>query len=264
MNPTTFEALVQKQVSDCYRVRVVPQTQSTNDDIKALAETGEPAGAVLIALRQTGGRGRMGRKFHSPPGTGLYLSVLLRPDALPEESVFLTTSAAVAAARGVKTVFGKDVSIKWVNDLYLEGKKVCGILTEAGVDGKTGRLEYAVCGIGFNLVLPEGGFPEEISAIAGALSETLDPNDAPRLAAAFLNELQRVLQESRNEILEEYRSRSLLTGKKVTSPTGAFPGVARVLGIDDSAGLTVRLESGEVRVLNSGEVSVRLERGDLE
>lgn len=241
------------------RVRVVAETQSTNTDVKTLADGGEEEGFALIARRQSGGRGRMGRSFYSPGDTGLYLSLLLRPKSSPEEAVFLTVAAAVAAARAVKGVLDREVAIKWVNDLYLDGKKVCGILTEAAADPSASRLSYAVCGIGFNLFPPKGGFPQEISSVAGALCEGNDPLVFPRLAAAFLNEFYEVNRLPRTRVLEEYRARSFLTGKRVTSPTGAFEGWATVTGIDDSAGLMLRFDDGRETVLSWGEVSVRWE-----
>lgn len=249
---------VQGRLTCPYRVTVTDETASTNADVKALAETGEEAGYVLIANRQTRGRGRMGKTFHSPEGTGLYLSLLLRPRCPASEAVFITIVAAVAAARAIKEVFSLDAGIKWVNDLYVQGRKVCGILTESSVDFSAGQLEYAVCGIGFNVFLPPGGFPEELKEIAGVLSDSYDKTARCRLAAAFLNEFYRSMGEDRSSVLAEYRRRSILIGKTVISPAGAFEGSAEVLGIDDSAGLVVRLSDGTEKVLSSGEVSVRI------
>ena len=249
---------VQRWLTAPYRVTVVAETGSTNADVKALAESGEPAGYVLISDRQTQGRGRLNRTFHSPQSTGLYLSILLRPTCSVQESVFLTTAAAVAAARGIKSAFGIDVGIKWVNDLYYKERKVCGILTESSVNFDSEKLEYAVCGIGFNVFSPLDGFPEELTGIAGSLLDSYDNEARSRLAAAFLNEFYRIQIEDRATVLDEYRRRSILIGKTVTSPTGVFDGTAEVLGIDDSAGLMVRLSDGSCMTLSAGEVSVRL------
>lgn len=251
-------AAVQSRLTCPYRVAVVDETLSTNADVKALADAGEPEGYVLIADRQLRGRGRLDRSFHSPKGTGLYLSLLLRPRCPAAEGVFLTTVAAVAAARAVRSALGPDVGIKWVNDLYYKERKVCGILTESYTDLTSGRLEYAVCGIGFNVFPPPEGFPKELSGIAGALLDTYDEGARVRLAAAFLNEFYRAMTEDRTVILEEYRNRSILLGKTVFSPTGTFDGVAQVLGIDDTAGLIVRLSDGTKKILSGGEVSVRI------
>ena len=249
---------VQMRLTCPYTVSFTEQTFSTNADLKALAQQGACEGTVLIADRQTQGRGRLGRSFFSPSGTGLYLSLLLRPRVAPEECVFVTVIAAVAAARAVEQTFGSSLGIKWVNDLYDGGRKVCGILTEGSVDPESGRLEYAVCGIGFNVFAPEEGFPEELSSLAGAICSEFDESARPRLAAAFLNEFSRAMEEDRASVLAEYRRRSVLLGKTVTSPAGAFEGSAKVLGIDDSAGLILEFPDGTRRVLSAGEVSVRL------
>lgn len=253
-------AQVQERLTCPCRVSFVEQTLSTNADLKEWAERGAPSGTVLIADRQTQGRGRMGRSFFSPSSTGLYLSVLLRPECSAQESAFLTVIAAVAAARAVQQTFGLSVGIKWVNDLFYEGRKVCGILSEASVNPSDGRMEYAVCGVGFNVFAPQEGFPQELSTVAGALCSDGDETARVRLAAAFLNEFYETMQEDRTSILQEYRRRSVLLGKTVTSPTGAFPGTAKVLGIDDSAGLILEVADGTTVVLSAGEVSVRLEK----
>ncbi len=113
----------------------------------------------------------MGKKFYSPSNTGLYISILVRPDIPADQALFLTTSAAVATAKAIEDVSNKKADIKWVNDIYIEGKKVCGILTEAAFNIETSKLDYAIVGIGINVCPPEGGFPEDISEIATAIFE---------------------------------------------------------------------------------------------
>lgn len=260
-NEEEFSAssIAQELPSFCsFRITVTDTCESTNSDVKALGEQGEAEGYVLIARQQTRGRGRLGRSFYSPPGTGLYLSVLLRPSLPVSQGVRVTTVAAVAACRAVKTVFGKDAGIKWVNDIYLNGRKVCGILTEAVTEPGIDRLKYVVCGVGFNVFSPPGGFPEELSSIAGALSDSFDKTARSRLAAEFLAELSRGWQEEYASVLEEYRRRSILMGKTVVSVGDAFPGTGVVIGIDDGGGLQIRLGDGTEKTLFSGEVSVRL------
>lgn len=231
---------------------------STNTELKALAAAGAPAGTVLIARRQTAGRGRLGRSFYSPQGTGLYLSVLLRPNASPEEILQLTPLAAVAAARAVQKACGAEVGIKWVNDLYFKGKKVCGILTESSFDPSVQDAPAVICGLGFNLFPPKDGFPPELASVAGALTEEEDDTLFPRLTAAFLEEFSKALLAPFSVTLEEYRRRSVLTGKTVCSPTESFPGEGLVLGIDDQGGLRLRLEDGKEITLQGGEVSIRV------
>lgn len=243
---------------EAWQITDLEETASTNEDLKLLARQDAPRGRVLLAKRQTAGRGRMGRSFFSPDGTGLYLSVLLRPDCSAEECGRITQTAAVAALRAAQPFCKDRLEIKWVNDLYRNGKKICGILTEGETDPATGKLLYAVVGAGFNLCPPKEGFPVEIQEIAGSLRDAFDPTLRLRLAAEFLNELERGLARPFSEILAEYRERSLLTGKRVFSPTGAFSGSAAVLGIDDNGGLLLEGEDGGTMTLTWGEVSVKL------
>lgn len=228
---------------------------STNTDLKRLAEAGAPDGTVLTALRQTDGRGRGDHRFFSPD-TGLYLSFLLRGANLPKDGFLLTVTAAVAARNAVRCVCGAETKIKWVNDLYLADKKVCGILSEGAVDPETGRLSYAVCGVGFNLFAPEGGFPEPIRKTAGYLCESRDGTLRDRLCAEFLSQVGALLSQPFPSVLDEYRNASYLTGKSVVSPQGAFLGSALVEGIDERGGLILRTDSGCI-TLNWGEVSVK-------
>lgn len=150
-------------------LQVQTEVTSTNTLLKVQAEQGAPEGTVLIAESQTAGKGRLGRHFTSPPGTGIYFSLLLRPRCTAEKSLFITTTAAVAVCEAIEQVTGLNPQIKWVNDVYLNEKKVCGILTEASVDFENGGLNWAVLGIGINIAVPEEGFPEEIRSIAGAI-----------------------------------------------------------------------------------------------
>ena len=164
-------------------LQVQTEVTSTNTLLKAQAEQGAPEGTVLIAESQTAGKGRLGRHFTSPPGTGIYFSLLLRPHCTAEKSLFITTTAAVAVCEAIEQVTGLNPQIKWVNDVYLNEKKVCGILTEASVDFENGGLNWAVLGIGINIAVPEDGFPEEIRSISlSAYPTALDitDNHAPK------------------------------------------------------------------------------------
>ena len=227
---------------------------STNTELKALAEKGSPEGTVLIAGEQTAGKGRRDRSFSSPKGTGLYMSILLRPDFSAEKALFITTCAAVAVAEAVDEITGGEAEIKWVNDVYLNDKKVCGILTEASVDFEGGGLNYAICGIGVNF--REEALPEELRDIAGGIGG--DPKtEKPRLAAEILRRFFRYYEQLETlAFLPEYRRRSLLTGKTVSFTRDGKQYKALVLGIDELARLMVRLENGEELALSSGEVTI--------
>ena len=224
---------------------------------------GVPEGYLVIADRQTAGRGRLGRSFASPKGTGLYMSLLLRPDMPASEAVRITVAAAVAAAEAVNALSGADAGIKWVNDLYLNGRKICGILTES-VLGSSDKPEYAVLGIGINLTEPDGGFDASIADKAGAIWKRGEMPEGfrERLAAEIVN---RFLPYYRNlfgaELLKHYRELSVLTGKEVlvyrTFMEKEEGRAVEVLGIEEDFGLRVRFEDGTEEILSTGEVSLK-------
>lgn len=234
------------------------EVTSTNTVLKVQAEQGAPEGTVLIAESQTAGKGRLGRRFHSPIGTGIYLSLLLRPSCTAERSLFITTAAAVAVCQAIEDITGLNPQIKWVNDVYLNGKKICGILTEAAIDFENGGLNWAVLGIGINITEPEGGFPEEIRSIAGALFDGPCPVEMrSRLAAAVVSRFFALYGELESgSFIEEYKRRSFLTGRTVTFSLGNAEYRGVVTGISDEAHLLVRLENGEERAFSAGEVQL--------
>ena len=242
-----------------FDIKVYPSVTSTNTVLKEMAAGGAPEGTVVIAAEQTAGRGRMNRRFHSPGGTGLYLSVLLRPAVKASEALFITTAAAVAVARTVEELSGRQTEIKWVNDVQMDGRKICGILTEASFDMETGGLEYAVCGIGVNICPPAGGFPEDIREKAGAVfSEPPKTDIKNRMAAGILAKLTAYYRKlPSHPFLEEYCSRSATVGKEVTVYGRGEPRKAQALSIDSRCRLVVRYEDGSVEALDSGEVSAR-------
>ena len=245
-----------------------PVVTSTNTLLKEEARSSEASCKVMIALEQTAGKGRLGRSFHSPQGSGLYLSILLRPDLPPDQATRLTTVAAVAVAQAMEELTGEPVDLKWVNDVYRRGRKLCGILTEAGLT-PDGRLDFAVVGIGINLTEPEGGFPESIRHIAGALyAQEADMPAAlhARLAASILNHFMYYYDQlPATSYLEEYRKRSYLLGQDIyviealtTDGTPlSEPKSARALAIDDDLRLVVEYPDGRREALSTGEVSVR-------
>ncbi len=242
---------------------VVDTIASTNTALREAAHAGAPHGTVLIASSQTAGRGRRGRTFFSPDGTGLYISVLLRPSIAAERAVRITTAAAVAAADAIAQVTGKECAIKWVNDLFLDGKKVAGILTESALH-TDGTLAYAVLGIGINVAPPAGGFPPEIAEIAGAILPSPIENGRAKLAASFLTEFFRRYGEIADEqpaYMEEYRRRCFVIGHRVEVIRGEDRYGATAIAVDDDAGLIVRRDDGTEEVLSSGEISIRGVRG---
>lgn len=252
---------VQKRLNSARELSVslVDSVDSTNNALKKEAEAGGKEGKILIARTQTAGKGRRSHSFYSPQ-SGLYLSILLRPKIPASDALLITTAAACAAAGAVEAVSGKACSIKWVNDLYLNGKKICGILTEASVDFESGSLAWAVLGIGINLLLPEGGFPPEIREIAGAVFEHGEYSEEKKsvLAAGVIDRFFDLYEKlPQRGFMEDYRRRSMLLGKTVdVIRLDRVVGRGTVAGIDDEARLILRKENGETEVLSSGEVSV--------
>ena len=236
-------------------VELLPTVDSTNTRLKALAAAGAPQGTVLFAEEQSGGRGRLGRRFLSAPGCGVYLSVLLRPGCRPSELMSLTAQAAVAARRAVAELCGVEPDIKWVNDLVLKGRKICGILTELSLEAESGLVSYAVVGVGVNCNCPAEAFPPELRDVAGSiLSQTGRSVDRNALAAALVRSLSGL---PKLDWLGEYRRACVNLGKEIqilAPGQAARQGVA--LDVDEQAALLVRTETGTERI-QCGEVSVR-------
>lgn len=243
-----------------FDIEVHDVVDSTNTQLKVEAGNGTPEGRVIIANEQTSGRGRMNRSFFSPSNTGIYMSILLRPKMTAEESLFLTTAAAVAVAKSIENVSGCDAKIKWVNDIFCNGRKVCGILTEATLDIESGGLQYAVVGIGINIIPPKEDFPSELHGVATSIfdKDGYYVEAKSKLVALILDEFWQYYQNiSSRNFLDEYRERSNIIGKEVTVHYANKKERATVLGIDDQCHLTVRTANGEVKSLSSGEVSIR-------
>lgn len=233
---------------------------STNTLAKERASLGAPDGTVIIAEEQTGGKGRLGRSFVSPSGGGIYLSVILRPGILAENCVLITTAASVAVMRAIKKAAGKQTLIKWVNDLYLDGRKVCGILTEAVTDFESGNVEYVVLGIGINFSSDIPSLAPELCGKAGALFEKEKPTASRNeVIAQIIEEVFSLCKEpDGKKFIDEYRKHSLIIGDDIFVIRGGEKKAAEALGIDENGGLIVRYEeSGEEAVISSGEVSIR-------
>ena len=239
-------------------LEVLPCTDSTNALVRERANSGAPEGLVILANQQTRGRGRLGREFYSPPDTGIYLSLLLRPKELaPGQAIKLTTMAAVAACQAIEAVSGRAPSIKWVNDVFLNGKKVCGILTEGAYSLESGTLDYVIPGIGFNVYPPAGGFPEALAKIAGAILPQQLDGAKNRLAAEFLNRFLNIYSSPEGSGYGGfYRERSMVLGKRiqVISPGGSRSAYA--LDVDQDCRLIVRYDDGTVEHLSSAEVRI--------
>lgn len=237
--------------------------ESTNTSLKCMANRYVDRDVLLIAKSQTGGRGRMGRSFCSPEG-GIYMSLLLHPDMRVEESVSITTMAAVAVAEALSDVTDREASIKWVNDVYLDDRKVCGILTEAKACLGTEKPKYVIVGIGVNVTEPEGGFPKEIRDIACAVFE--QGKEPSGFKESLVVRIVRRFYEYYNKAdkaahFAEYKRRMSLLGKEIKIIENIFePDVfepATAIDIDEKCRLIVKYQDGTIKALSSGEVSIR-------
>lgn len=277
-------------------IRITDCVDSTNAALCRLAAEGGVEGEVLIARCQSAGRGRLGRSFYSPQGTGLYCSILLCPTLSAALMPRLTTAAAVAVAEGISAIYGIETQIKWVNDLYCKRKKVCGILVESALVGGSDRLSHAVVGFGINLLPPPKEFPPELAEVAGALFEkeedlfraigtandfgekaafaensadatdiTIEPSDAsaflPPKAIMLVRDVLRRFFAFYDRLEEgihipSYRSRCFLKGERVTYLRGGERFPATVLDIDENTNIVLQTESGEVLTFGSGEISL--------
>ena len=237
-------------------VQVYDTLESSNRTAKLLALDGAPHGTLVLTAHQSAGRGRLGRVFESPAGKGVYLSVLLRPAVPAASAQTATIGAAVAVCRAVQELCGLELGIKWVNDLYYQGKKVCGILTEAGTDLESGRLEWLVVGIGLNLTATAADWPPELAEKAGSL---YPGGPAPVSRAALAGAIARQLLAlcPAFDCLDEYRARCFVPGHWVTVCTGTETYAAKALAIDEEGRLVIQRENGRQEALRCGEVTTR-------
>ena len=238
-------------------IQVHQSVDSTNTIAKELAAKGAAHGTVIIADEQTAGRGRYGRSFFSPPGHGIYMSFVLDPAKLGVETPgLITTYAAVVVCESIEAVCGKSPKVKWVNDLFLRERKICGISAEAVVSLESGILQWIVVGIGINFTL-SGSLPAELRSIVGAVFEEELPNTTRnRLAAEVTNRLVGPTYDQ-TEIIDRYRQRLFILRKKVRVEGAAEPYEATALDIDETGGLLVKNEQGEIITLSAGEISIR-------
>jgi BirA family biotin operon repressor/biotin-[acetyl-CoA-carboxylase] ligase len=260
-------------------VRVYDSIDSTNTEARRLIDARragrtEPLPVTLLAARsQTAGRGRLGRSFYSPMDSGLYMTLLYPLTQPLSQAVAVTAGAAVATLEAIRAVTGLVPGIKWVNDLYMNGKKICGILTEAVTPASPAEPAYMLVGIGVNLTT--AAFPEGLRAPAGSLTDSLSPSaalpalDAGRLCGQIAHRLLTLLETDSlrsPKTLAAYRAHSILLGKPVLCTRGgqSFPALAVDISSDPAFGLSVRREDGRMETLDSGEVSVSLHLGKQE
>lgn len=241
------------------RFHYVKTIGSTNDTLKGWAAKGAPHGTVLISGEQTGGRGRLGRSFHSPADTGVYLSILLRPDCAPGELMHLTCAAASAMVNAIESAAGFRPAIKWTNDLVYGHKKLGGILTELSLNAS--GLDFCIIGIGINCLQCREDFPPELQDMAASLSMIAGKPVSPALLAAKMMEalfsMDQVLLTGRDEMLRSYRKNCITLGKEISLVRGTEVRHGRALDINEEGALLVEFSSGQKEFVSSGEVSIR-------
>lgn len=232
---------------------VLEQTESTNDVVKSLCAAGAPHGSVVLAEEQTAGKGRLGRSFSSPRGMGIYCSVLLRPPLPPERLLCLTPLMAEAACRAVQTATGVQAGIKWINDLVVKKRKLCGILTE--------RTDGVIVGIGINCAQEEEDFPPELRSTAISMKQILGTApDRAVLTAELLRQVgfaYEALVSDPAPWLASYKEHCLTLGQPVRVCRSNCTYEAFAEALDAQGGLIVRLPDGTRETVSSGEVSVR-------
>lgn len=241
------------------RMIFLRSVSSTNDVSWAEAEKGAPEGTVVVAEEQTAGRGRLSRRWHSPPGLGIWASVVLRPEVRPETAPGLTLCVSVAIAKAVRSLYPVDVSLKWPNDVIVKGKKLCGILTE--MRASRSNVDFVVCGIGMNVNQTPEDFPVELRE--GAISVMMATGkraDRGELLAAMLEHLEKQYRKFCREgvasSLDEWRSMCPLFGKRVRikGRRAAVEGI--FFNIDDNGALVLRLDSGIHRSFLVGDMEL--------
>ena len=261
------DALVEREIRrylspdvSCPDLHCLQEVDSTNSYLKREAMNGAPHGTIAVANCQTAGRGRMARRFQSPPDCGVYLSILLRPELMPEQLMGATGMAAVAVCDAVEKVAGVRPQIKWTNDLILHGRKLGGILTEMALEGETGRTEFLIIGAGVNVRQSQEDFTPEVAEIATSLAAEGYEASRPALAAALIEAFYRLGRDLGGDItswVEAYRRDCVTIGKEVRLLWSENQERALALNVDGQFGLVVRREDGTETTVRTGEVSVR-------
>lgn len=248
------EARIAANIGDEVCVKVYKSIDSTNTLAKKEIANGLTRNAIFASEEQTAGRGRSGKSFYSPKSSGLYFSCILHPSVTLSDSVCLTSAAAVAVCEAIEGATKKHPMIKWVNDIFIDGYKVCGILTEAVSDFESGTVQAVVIGIGINLTTTQ--FPDELTGIASSLGVSVDKSRLVADIYTRLNELCNRLPDK--SFMDIYRSHSLALGNTVYFSRNGKSYTATATAILDDGGLEVLTDENEKMILQSGEISIKL------
>ena len=238
-----------KALEPLFKVIMLDITDSTNNEAKRIIASGFKEPFLVISREQTAGRGRQGKSFFSPKDSGLYMTIGFPIEKNAKDFLYMTSAAAVAVVRELEALTGVICRIKWVNDIYLEGKKISGILTESVL----GENPYIIVGIGINLTTAK--FPEDIKDIAGTLSKDI----SPALAASGITlRLKDYFDKGKASFIDDYRKFSLVLDKEITYIKNGETNFGRATEILDSGALLVVKEDGTKEILDSGEITLRL------
>jgi len=260
-NDTLFEKMIRENLSTTFigqEIAILPTVHSTNQYLKEMDTAALPSGYTVIADEQTVGRGRRSRTFLSPKSEGIYLSILLKVDGIQKDIRLFTICAAVAVSKAVEKVCAIRADIKWVNDIYCNGRKLCGILTEAVISGELQEVSTVTIGIGINT----GKVASEVKEIATSVqNETKKRGLRNQLVAEVLNQFEEVYldyvqRDATKEIIEYYGSRLFIKDQKVEVVEIKQSYKATVIGIDKTGALIVENEAGESKHLTTGEIKL--------
>lgn len=243
-------------------ITVYKTIESTNSEAKLLAVQNAEHGTIVVSEEQTKGRGRFGRDFFSPSDSGIYMSIILKPKLNMENAVLITTAAAVAICDAIEKFTNKVSRIKWVNDIFIGDRKVCGILTEAVTNFESGMMESVIVGIGINVKTKNEDFPLELQDTAGSIFNDDDTFIRNQLAAEIINNVLKISMTLEDKsFMQIYKERSLILGEQILYKKNNNWYEGQALDIDDFGGLVVYTSDGQKITLNSGEVSIKKKWG---
>lgn len=244
---------IEEKLNNKVEVRYFETIDSTNNEAKRCCEELKDTPILFVADHQTNGRGRLSRSFYSPKNTGLYMSLLLKIDESNSDIVCMTTATAVCVTRAIKKLTVLSPMIKWVNDIYINDKKVCGILCEAITNPNTSKISAIVVGIGININTED--FPKEIKNIAGSLNTNIDSDE---LCAHITNNIIEMFSNLKSrEFIDEYKAQSMVLNKEINYIENGITKSATAIDIDKNGGLVIN-ENGMTKTLSTGEISIRM------
>ncbi|MBE6742561.1 MAG: biotin--[acetyl-CoA-carboxylase] ligase [Ruminococcaceae bacterium] len=251
LNDVLNSEILKEKLNEAVEVYYYPSIDSTNNQAKRLIAEGKAQRMLVVSDEQTAGRGRQGKSFYSPNKTGIYMSFVFKPSEEFESAVSCTTAASVAVCRAIESKTELKPQIKWVNDIYLGNKKICGILCEAINGSEANKISEIVVGIGLNIKTAE--FPDDVEN-ASCLGVDIARAD---LIAEITEQLIKTVNTPYSSFIEYYRAHSLIIGRDICFIQNGVSTNAKALQIENDGGLTVLLENGETKTLRSGEISIR-------